>query len=267
MILRKTRLLPHTDKVLYIHNLIKHKKANRKFLSTHNNFPVPPTHLAFDAYAHTNWKFYFDSGVITAQVIADILNKELPKDNIRILEWGCGPARVIRHLQGLLKNTNVELYGSDYNTESIKWCKDNIKGIKFYINKLQPPFPFKDNFFDCVYAISVFTHLSETMHFEWIKELRRVVKPQGLIIFTTHGDSVSDRLRTDEIQLYNEGKLVVRGKVEEGKKWYLAYHPEEFIKDTLLEGWDVVRHDIVPHAQDIWIARKSDNKNMFRPCR
>lgn len=255
-VLRKARLLQCVDRILYLKDLIKHKKINRKFLSAHSNFPVPPMHLAFDAYGHTNWQSYFDSGLICAKAIADILNKEIAVDNIRILEWGCGPGRVIRHLKGLLIHKNVELHGSDYNAESIKWCQDNIEGIKFHINQLQPPFPFEANFFDCIYAISVFTHLSEAMHFEWINEIRRVLRPNGLIIITTHSDSASDRLLIDEKQLFDSGKLVVRGNVREGKKWYLAYHPQGFVRDTLLEGFDTVYHNSFSQTQDIWVARK-----------
>lgn len=255
-VLRKARLLQYVDWMLYMKNLINNRKVNKEFISTHSDFPVPPAHLAFDAYGSINWKSYFDSGVMHSKVIADILNKEMMTDNIRILEWGCGPGRIIRHLEGALRHNNVEIYGSDYNVESIEWCRDNIKGIKFSINQLQPPFPLEANFLDCLYAISVFTHLSEAMHFEWIKEIRRVVKPNGLIIITTHGDSATDRLLLHEKQLYDSGKLIVRGNVKEGEKWYLAYHPPEFIRDKLLESCDIVSHSRFLPTQDIWVARK-----------
>jgi len=256
-VLRKIRLLQLVDWILYKKSLIINRRINREFISTNNNFPVPPPHLAFDAYNHTNWKSYFDSGLMHAKVIADILNKEMMTDNsIRIFEWGSGPGRVIRHLQAELRYKYIELYGSDYNAESIKWCRDNIKGIRFFINQAKPPFPFEADFFDCIYAISVFTHLSEEMHFEWIRELRRVMKPNGLLILTTHGDSSRDRLLLREKQLYDSGKLIVRGDVKEGKKWYLAYHPPRFIKNKLLKNFNIVSHSYFSHTQEIWVARK-----------
>ncbi len=255
-VLRKIKLLQAVDWLLYIKQLIIVRKANREFLSTHGDFPVPPTHLAFDAYGDLNWKTYFDIGVMHAKVIGDIINKELTADNVRIFDWGCGPCRIIRHLRSTLTHNNIELYGSDYNAETIEWCRENIKEIEFFTNQAQPPFPFQANFLDCICAISVFTHLSEKMHFEWIKELRRVLKPNGLLIISTHGDSTTDRLLLHEKQLYDSGELVVRGNVKEGKKWYCAYHPSEFIRDKLLEEFTIVPQNYSIPIQDIWVARK-----------
>jgi len=253
-LLRKARLLQFVDWIYYLKNLAYNRKNNRAFIAAHKAFAVPPAHLAFDAYGHTDWQSYFDSGAADAKALADIVNRENMARNARILEWGCGPGRVIRHLKDNLKQ-HVELYGTDYNAETIRWCQHNIDGIKFFVNQTKPPFPFESGLFDCVYALSVFTHLSEIMHFEWIREIRRVLKPNGLLIITTHGDTASNRLLSHEKQLYDLGTLVVRGDVKEGKKWYLAYHPKRFVTDDLLKGFDVVLHRQFYPTQDVWVAR------------
>ena len=255
-ILKKTKLLRAVDYLLQSKNLIKNRKINRDFIFNHSNFPVPPAHLAFDAYGNIHWPSYYDSGVQHAFVIADILNQETITYNFRILEWGCGTGRIIRHLKNALQH-NVELYGADYNRESIEWNRHNIEGIHFVVNSLEPPFPFQPDFFNCVYAISVFTHLSEEMHFKWIKEIERVVKPDGLIIITTHGDLTTDRLLSHEKQLYDSCRLVVRGGVKEGKKWYLAYQPPKFVRNEFLKALDILQTGLFNSSQqDIWIARK-----------
>jgi len=255
-VLRKFRLLQCVDWIYYIKNLMDNRKINKEFISNHSDFPVPPAHLVFDSRGNVNWKLYFNSGIAHAKIIADIIKKEIKTDHIRIFEWGCGPGRIIRHLKGALGDKQIDLYGSDYNAKSVEWCQDNIEGIKFFVNQIQPPLPFEANSLDCLYAISVFTHLSEAMHFEWIREILRVVKPNGLIIITTHGDSASDRLLLNEKQSYDSGKLIVRGDLKEGKKWYLAYHPPEFIRNQLLEACKIVYHSGFELTQDIWAARK-----------
>src|SRR4029077_3643337 len=42
-------------------------------------------------------------------------------------------------------------------------------------------------FFDVVVAASIFTHLSMKMQVAWLEELRRIMKPGGLVIASLHG--------------------------------------------------------------------------------
>lgn len=262
-ILKKIKLIVVADYILGIHSLIKNRKINRDFLLHHKDFPVPPARLAFDAYGNIHWPSYFDQGVNSSTVISDIINKEKITSNFKVLEWGCGPGRIIRHLRNQLEN-DVELYGSDYNKKSIKWNQKNIKGIQFIVNQLEPPLSFQPAFFNCVYAISVFTHLSEEMHTQWIQEIERILKPGGLIIITTHGDLTTNRLLSHEKHLYNSGKLVVRGDVKEGKKWYQAYHSPKFVRNNLLKSFDILHNGRFDSSiQDIWVARKKEIGNQF----
>lgn len=122
-----------------------------------------------------------------------------------------------------------------------------------------PPFEYQSNFFDCVYALSVFTHLSKNMHFAWIKELRRILKPNGILIITTHGlTSSQNRLLNHEREKFDSGKLVVRSKIKEGSKWYLAYQPRMFMQNTLLKDFEILfLGEAAYYEQDIWVAKKT----------
>jgi len=258
-VLRKLRLLECADRIIYVKDLVWNARANRIFMSAHRDFPCPASRLAFDAYGTTNRQHYYDSGAKCAAFVADVIKRNLLSDNIRVCEWGCGPARVIRHIRGALRHGNVELYGADYNAESIEWCSKHIAGVKFFQNEPQPPLPFESASFDCVYAISVFTHLSEAMHFAWIKELNRVLRPKGLLMITTHGNMASDRLLQHEKASYDAGRIVVRGGVTEGKKWYLAYHPSEFMRHRLLNEFEILSHSqLLDTTQDLWLARNQE---------
>jgi len=108
------------------------------------------------------------------------------------LDWGCGPARIIRHLPKLLPNTS--LYGTDYNAKSIAWNKANFQKISFELNNINPPTSFEDGFFDAIYGLSIFTHLSEENHFNWISELYRISSPGAILILTTHGQAYREKL-------------------------------------------------------------------------
>jgi ubiquinone/menaquinone biosynthesis C-methylase UbiE len=46
------------------------------------------------------------------------------------------------------------------------------------------PLPFSNDTFQIVYAYSVFTHLPEQAAAHWMHEIKRVLKPEGRIVFT-----------------------------------------------------------------------------------
>ena len=259
-LLRGIYLLQLVDTVVFALDVIRNHRANKRFLIRHPHYSTPPKYLAYDAYNHTNWDGYYEGGMSHSRLISDLVREFIPRKNIKIFEWGCGPARVIRHLNDITGYEKIELYGSDYNEKSIEWCKKTIKHVHFFNNKLTPPLPFDNAMFDCVYAISIFTHLSEKMHYAWIEELFRVLKPDGILIFTTQGNFYSEKLLPVDKALYDSGELVIKGKTKEGKKLYSAYHPPKFIENKLLNGQVVLRHIDTPSnynlQQEVWIVRK-----------
>src|SRR5438046_2874585 len=73
-----------------------------------------------------------------------------------------------------------------------------------------PPLAFANATFDLAYALSVFTHLPEAMQHDWMDELRRVVRPGGYLLLTTHGERYLERLDAGERRQFQNGELVVR---------------------------------------------------------
>ena len=154
-----------------------------------------------------------------------------------------------------------EYYGTDYNAKSIDWCSKNLSGIHFNLNSLNAELPYADNFFDVIYGISIFTHLSEKLHFDWFKELYRTLKPGGILFLTTQGTNFIGKLTSGELEIFQNGDLVVRGNVKEGHRTYSAFQPKKFIQ-KLFENCMIEEH-IEPEPesgkgipQDIWIVRK-----------
>ena len=259
---RAAGLLKFADSCKYVLGQVKAWSSNRRFLARHPDFATPPRHLAFDALNHVEWDRYRETGLQHAGLFARVLREEFPGEApLQVLEWGCGPGRLVRHMSDLLRERPVSLTATDYNPESIAWCRQNLPGIQFAENGLDPPLPFEDSRFDAIYCFSVVTHLSEAKQLAWVKELRRVLKPGGVLVCTTHGASYRYLLTAqDEQAAFDAGRLVVQGRYQEGKKWFVAIHPEAFVRDRLLEGWtDVRRVKTLPEdavLQDVWIARK-----------
>lgn len=258
-ILRKLKLLSAADYINYKLDIINNFKNNRLFKSKHPDFAIPPSPLSFDAFGTVNLDKIYSRGLKTANEIGEIINNYFPvNQKLNILEWGCGPGRVLRNLPAICKNNRNIYFGSDYNKTSIEWCKNNLSGINFITNELEPPIKLDDSMFDVIYSVSVFTHLSEKLHYDWIRELNRLLKPNGILIITTNGDYYRDKhLLNEEKYKYDHGELIVRGEIMEGKKWFTAYHSPKFIRTKLLKEMDIVDHLLRDSTQDIWVARKN----------
>ncbi len=91
-----------------------------------------------------------------------------------------------------------------------------------------------------MYALSVFTHLTDELQLAWRDELRRVLRPGGRLILTTHGRSYLPRLDTDERTRFERGELVVRWSDLPGTNLCSAYHPEPYLRDTFADGFAFV---------------------------
>lgn len=111
------------------------------------------------------------------------LNKDT---DVRILDFGCSSGRVLRHFYDKVQSANWSLYGVDVQARPIQWMRENFpKEFCVYTGSVMPKLPFPDNHFDVIYGFSVFTHIK--FHWDmWILELKRVLKPGGLLIQTIH---------------------------------------------------------------------------------
>jgi SAM-dependent methyltransferase len=258
---RSTGMLKPADNVKFWLGRARTHLRNARFTRQHPTFAAPPADLAFDAYNHVDWQAYHDSGLAHARLFARLLTTLPAAEPLRVLEWGCGPARLIRHLPQLMAPRSVELTGSDYNPRSIAWCRDHVPGVRFVENGLTPPLPLPDASFDAVYNFSVLTHLSETVQLQWVREMHRVLRPGGLLICTTHGKAYRYLLSMEsERARFDAGELVEQGRYEEGKKWFFAVHPERWLREKLFAGFEDVQRVSTTSAdailQDVWTARK-----------
>src|SRR5690554_4895026 len=185
--IRITGLLLWADNFRYQIEKLMSRKKNLDFKNEYPNVSLPPDYLIYESFKLDYRKYYVD-GRETAGWLIQLLAGHVKLDGVDILDWGCGPGRIIRHLN-LFIGADCRLYGTDYNTKSIEWCTQNIPSISFKNNRLDAVLPYDDHFFDVIYGLSVFTHLSEPMHYSWYNELMRVLKPDGILLFTTQGDN------------------------------------------------------------------------------
>lgn len=225
-----------------------------------DGFPLPPPKLIFLAVGNGSATDYYEGGKdITSITFSYLKDCSINIQNfIRILDFGCGSGRLIRHLF-FLKDT--EIYGTDYNKELINWCEKNLPFAKFQTNNLEPPLDFKNDMFDFVYLYSVFTHLSEELQKEWMEEFQRILTPGGILLFTTMGDQFLGDLSKKEKKQYETGQIVIKNIGFEGSNEFGSYQSFQFAQNHMLEGYELV--SCVPgntdFRQDIYIIRKKQS--------
>ena len=113
---------------------------------------------------------------------------------------------------------------------------------------------------DMVFAISVFTHLSENLSSEWMTEIMRVLKPGGIFLFSSHGGSKQhNKLSMTQLKRLQADEYVSISNWHHGSQMYEGIHPEPFMR-SLIEGSGAKVLSYQPcglqEYQDIWIAQK-----------
>jgi SAM-dependent methyltransferase len=235
--------------------------ANRRFARQHRDFAFPPPYYMYETYT-LDYKAYLQDGRQTAEEIMALLRLHISFDGgaKTIVDWGCGPGRIVRHLP-LIAGPGHHITGCDYNEVYVRWCSSNIKGVVFLKNELQPPLPLQAATADAVYGLSIFTHLSAASHLAWADELCRVLKPGGILVLTVQGDKSRHKLLPAELEQYEKGQLVVRGFEKEGHRLYSAFQPPVFMRQ-LFSSFVVLRHiaggeaEGLDNIQDTWVLQK-----------
>ncbi len=236
---------------------LRSARANRPYL-THgapDGLPIPPSSLRILVAATADISWFLKSGERGAVSIRDTLERNglAIGRTVPVLDFGCGCGRVLRHFADL----GGRVHGTDFNPKLVEWCRRHLRFGHFDTNALEPPLPFEDGRFGLVYALSVFTHLPEALQSAWMDEVRRVLRPGGHFILTTHGSRYAADLTPGEQQRFAEGKLVLRRDDRPGSNVCGAYHPEVYVREQLARGFvvvDFVREGAAGNPnQDLWL--------------
>jgi SAM-dependent methyltransferase len=155
--------------------------------------PQPPTELIGYVGHHDPARQVEDFELFGRRYRAAILDM-LPPDwsfeGKRVLDFGCGSGRVLRHF--LDEAQVAELHGSDIDAASIEWLRQNLSPpLHLNRNEEGPGLPYPDGHFDLIWSTSVFSVLTDTWS-GWLCELHRVLKADGLLIVTFVGEGGSE---------------------------------------------------------------------------
>lgn len=151
--------------------------------------PVPAGSDRF-GYATDDTTEYLRWGKVDHDLLLGVVEKHYERSaDLHVMDFGCSSGRVLRHFESEHISRNWTLYGIDLQAKAIEWMRQNFPPhYQIATSSIMPHLPFADNSLDVIYGISIFTHIKYLWD-AWLLELRRVLKPNGLLIQTVHTEN------------------------------------------------------------------------------
>ena len=223
--------------------------------------PVPPAHLqirvagaAAGAYCRTG-----EAEARRIEAVAAAAGFAFAPGQ-QVLDFGSGPGRLISALAP--RHPGVSFHGTDIDPEAIGWAQQALADFgTFGVNPHLPPMAYADGAFDMVFSLSTFTHMPEDHQFAWLDELRRVVKPGGLLLTTIMNPLAYD-LPPQVVEAAKAHGFAYRGDAAETEGlpsfYRLAYHTHDYVRRTWTRGFEVLRiggHDLNDTQDSVLLRR------------
>ena len=145
-------------------------------------------------------RIYFEKGNADSGKIQRLIDRlGLPPD-ADVLEFAAGYGRVTRHLAKALAPRR--LVASDIHPDAIPFLRR--LGCDAFASCATPEDLECAGRFDFIFALSLFSHLPDGLFTRWLAALRKLLKPAGLLMFTTHGHAAMARTPDFFGRFFNE---------------------------------------------------------------
>jgi SAM-dependent methyltransferase len=235
-----------------------------KYLAAHPGLHIPPPELRYNVVGPCTIGQFLAGGERTVDDIeAALRSVDRTLSHVyNLLDFGCGCGRLVLALKNS-KFPNLRVTACDVDERAIRWCQEFINDARCFVNDASPPLPFENGSFDLIWCGSVFTHLDEGRQDAWLAELRRVLKPRGILLASVHGPHLWEpRLPAWTVRkLRRQGFMFARMGADAGihPAWYqVAWHTEEYIRKHWASLFEIrgYRPRGFNDYQDIVIAEK-----------
>lgn len=131
--------------------------------------------------------YYFPKDASMKYRIEIVLRHLNPAVNEKVLDLGCGVGTFAYQCA----KKGAKAWGLDYSEESIKTAKNIcgkygvIENTRFIIHDISNELPFNDAYFNKIIASDFIEHITREQKIAMLNEMKRVLKPEGIIIIFT----------------------------------------------------------------------------------
>jgi SAM-dependent methyltransferase len=195
-------------------------------------------------------------GPETKTALIDLLPSGWSFEGKRILDFGCGAGRTLRHFMS--EAETAEVWGADIDAVSIGLLQQTVcPPLHVMRSDYMPPLALESGSFDLIWSISVFTHLTVNS-IPWLLELHRLLKPSGLLIATYMGRWTSELLAGEEWDEDRIGMNVLRHNHPASDGAPLVLISDWWMREHWGRAFDVVKVAPQIHNQSWAVLRKRD---------
>ncbi len=257
--LRTAHLIGLADRAVAEQAAYRLRDANTAYQKAHPNRAFPEPTLVHEVAGHASLQVFDESGAAHASLIARWLLEAGLVPAPRILEWGCGPARILSHLPAALGDRAARFFGCDPDDQAIRFAARAHADISFQRSAPLPPAPYGAGAFDAIYGVSILTHLDEATASAWAGELARLVAASGIVLVTAHGEKAAARLGASEKRAFESGRYIALGGARMGSRTYVSYFNEAAGRRLFAPFFTDITHrpdDSVGLGQDVWLLRR-----------
>lgn len=120
---------------------------------------------------------------------------------LTVLDFACGYGRVGRHFRNVMPE--VKYVGMDIHRDAIRFNRD-VLGLETLLSSQASDQNVVLRTFDVICALSFFSHVRHEHFLGWLTALHAMMKPGGILMFTTHGRT-SQRLLMPEVVVNPDG--------------------------------------------------------------
>lgn len=190
--------IPTARQVRVYFAVSRQELKNSPFDVKHKLFAVPPEEMAWAQnmemppieemrlIGSNSVPIFLQQGTRMAKVLSNNIKEyfgDVPP-TLKLLDFGCGVGRVLLPLSTML---DVQWHACDVNGNAIEYLRRAVPGCKSFVTGYEPSLPFDNNMFDCIYSISIWTHLPIALQLPWLLEIKRILRPGGLALISTSG--------------------------------------------------------------------------------
>jgi SAM-dependent methyltransferase len=222
--------------------------------------PYPPPGLANRVCSLDGsdepYVIYDQHGHEARRALLDLLPEDWSFGGRRVLDFGCGAGRTLRHF--LEEAEQGELWGADIDSPSIEWLEENLcPPLRVRQSRDAPPLGFESASFDLIWALSVFTHLTDSS-IPWLLELHRLLKPGGLLIATYMGRWTSEELIGEPWDEDRVGMNVLRHDQDWDLGGPMVLMSDWWVRAHWGRAFDILRVEPMIHGQSWALMRKRE---------